>query len=89
MKLFILIDDVVLSQDASNCLIASIIFYDCYKGSIKLGEDRSCQECYFKVVKGLLLCMSTSNRNIFCQVDQIVCLSTVIDNQLMVIISKA
>ena len=34
-------DDMVLREDTSNCLIASIGFYDCRKGSIKLDEDGS------------------------------------------------
>ena len=41
MKLLASVDDVVLRQDTSNCLIASIRFYDCLKGSIKLGKDGS------------------------------------------------
>ena len=41
MKLFASVDDVVLRQDTSNCLIAGISFHNCLKGSIKLGEDGS------------------------------------------------
>ena len=41
MKLLASVDDVVLRQDTSNCLIASISFHDCLNSSIKLGEDGS------------------------------------------------
>ena len=41
MKLLTSVDDMVLRQDTSNCLIASISFHDCLKGSIKLGKDGS------------------------------------------------
>ena len=40
MKLLAFVDDLVLRQDTSNCLIASISFHNCLKRSIKLGEDR-------------------------------------------------
>ena len=39
MKLLASVDDMVLRQDTSDCLIASISFHNCLKGSIKLGED--------------------------------------------------
>ena len=35
IKLLESVDDMVLRQDTSNCLIASIGFYDCLKGSIE------------------------------------------------------
>ena len=41
MKLLAYVDNVVLRQDTSNCLIASISFHDWSKGSIKLDVDRS------------------------------------------------
>ena len=41
MKLLASVDDVVLRQDTSNSLIASISFHDCLKGSIELGEEGS------------------------------------------------
>ena len=41
MELLAFVDDMVLRQNTSNCLIAGISFHDCLKGSIKLGENRS------------------------------------------------
>ena len=41
MKRLASIDDMVLRQDASNILIASISLHDCLKHSIDLGEDGS------------------------------------------------
>ena len=41
MKLLASVDDIVLRQDTSYCLIANISFYDCIKGSMQLGEDGS------------------------------------------------
>ena len=41
MKLLASIDDMVLRQDTSNCLIASFGFHNYLKGSIELGEDGS------------------------------------------------
>ena len=89
MKLFASVDDVVLRQDTSNCLIARISFHDCLESSIKLSEDGSREESCLELVEGLLLCMSTSEGNIFCQVDKGVCLSTVVNDKLTVIICKA
>ena len=40
-------------------------------------------------VEGLLVCVSISKENIFCQVDKRVCFSTIVDNQLIVVVSKA
>ena len=89
MKLVASIDDMVLRQDTSDCLIASISFHDCHKGSIELGEDGSGDECCSEFVEGLLLCMSPSEGNIFCQVDKGACFRTVIDDESTVIVSKA
>ena len=41
MQVLVYVEDVVLREDTSNCLIACISFHDCLKGSIKLGEDGS------------------------------------------------
>ena len=39
MEVFASVADVVLREDTSNCLIASMGFYDCPKGSMQLDED--------------------------------------------------
>ena len=41
MKLFASVADMVLGQDTSNCLLASIGFHDCPLGSMKLSEHES------------------------------------------------
>ena len=69
IKLFTSVDNVVLRQDTSNCLIASISFHKCLEGSIELGKDVILEQSCSKFIKGLLLCMSRSKGNIFCQVN--------------------
>ena len=69
MKLLASVHDMVLRQDASNCLIASLSFHDCFEGSIELGEDGSGEESCSEFVVRLLLCMFTGEGNIFCQMD--------------------
>ena len=41
MQLFPFVGDVVLRQDTSNSLIASIDFHNCIKVSIELAKDGS------------------------------------------------
>ena len=41
MKLLASVDNMVLRQDTSNCLIASISLYNCVEDSVKLGNDGS------------------------------------------------
>ena len=89
MKLFASVDDMVLRQDTSNCLISSVGFSDCLEGSIELCEHGSGEESCLEFVEGLLLSMSTSEGNIFCQVDKRTCFSTVIDDESTVVVSKA
>ena len=89
MDLLASVDNVVLRQDTINCLIASISFHNCLKSFVKLGEDASREEWYLELVKGLLLCVSPSEGNIFCQVNQMACLSIIIANELTVIVRKA
>ena len=66
MMLFASVDNVVLRQDTSNCLIARVGFYDCLEESIELCEERSGEESCSEFVEGLLLCMSPSEGNILC-----------------------
>ena len=41
MKLLASVDDMVLRQNTSNCLIARISSHDCLEGTDELGEDGS------------------------------------------------
>ena len=65
MKLFASADDMVLRQDTSNCLIASVSFHDCLKGSIEMCENGSGEESFLEFGKVLVLCMSPSEGDIF------------------------
>ena len=78
----------LLRLDPSDCLIASISFHDCFNVSVESGEDRSWEKLCLKFVEGLQLCMSPSEGHIFCQLDEGTCFSTVVNNKLIVIISK-
>ena len=69
IKMLASIDDVILRQDPSNCLIASSWLNDCVEHSIKVGDDGSREELWSQVVAGLLLCMSLCEWNILCPVD--------------------
>ena len=88
MKLFVSIDDLVLRQNTNNCLITSVGFHKCLKGSVKLGEDESLEESCSKFIEGLLLGISTSEKNILYLVDEQACLSPVVANILTVVVSK-
>ena len=66
IKLLASVDDMVLRQDTSNCLIASIGFHNCVKDSIELGEDGGLEESCSELVEVLLLGMSPNEENIFC-----------------------
>ena len=89
MKLLTSVDDMILSQDISFGLIASLGFYNCLMVSINLGEDRRLEELYLEFIEGLLMCVSTSKGNILCPVYEWACLSTTVDNKLTIVISKA
>ena len=66
MKLFASVDRVVLKQETSNGLVASIAFYNCLEVSVELGEDGSRQESCLQFITALWLYMSPSEGNIFC-----------------------
>ena len=89
VKLFHSVDLVVLRQDACYCLVAGIGFHDCLEFSVELSEDGSGEESCSKFVKGLLLLISPSEGNIFGQVDQRACLSTVVGNESTLVVSEA
>ena len=89
MNLLASVDNVVLRQDTRNCLITSISFHDCLQGSVELLEDGSGEESYLKFVEDLLLYMSLGKADIFCQVDLGAFLSTIIDKESTVVVSKA
>lgn len=55
VKLLCSIDDVILAQDTSYCLVMVISFYNCVQGSMELGEDGSVHELLIEVLEGLLL----------------------------------
>ena len=63
-------------------------FHDCLEISIELGEDGSCKESSYEFVEALLLCMSTSEENISCQVNKRACLSTIVDDKSTVVVGK-
>ena len=88
MELLASVDAMVLRLDTSNCLIDSIGFHDCFKGSIELGEDESTEKSCSEFVKGLLLCISTSEENIVCQVEKGSCFGTVVNDKSTTIICK-
>ena len=89
MKLLRFVDELVLRQDTSNCLIANIGFHNCLQGSIELSEDGRGVESCLDFIAGLLLCMSTSEGDNLCQVDDGLCISTIVHDKSTVIISKA
>ena len=68
MKLLASANNVVLRQDTSSCLIAGIGFHDRLEGSIEVGEDCSVEESCWEFIIGLLLCVSSSEGTVFCQV---------------------
>ena len=87
VKLLYSVDVMVLRQDTGYCLVAGINFHDCLQVSVELGEDGSGEESFSKFVEGLLLLISTSEGNIFGQVDYSVCLSTIIGYESTVVVS--
>ena len=89
IKLLASIDDVVLRQDTSNCMITKIRFHYCLMDSVELGKDGSCKKSCSEFYEGLLLSMSPSEMNIFYLLEQWLCLSTVVDNESSVIVCKA
>ena len=89
MKVFPFIDDMVLRQDTSNCLCASISLQSCFKSLIKFANDWWLVDSCLKFVKGLLVYISACEENIFFQFDKRVWLSTVVNDKLTVIVSIA
>ena len=89
MEQFEYIANVVLEHYISNWLIAEFNLRYSLKSSIEMGKARSCEEVYSQFIEDLLLCISTSELNIFCHVDKRLGLGTLVDNELMVIITKA
>ena len=89
MKVLASVDNVVLGQDASKCLIPRISVHHCLDGSVELGEEVSRNESCLEFVEGLLLCMSLSEGKICCQVDQRLCHSPILSNESTVIVRKA
>ena len=89
VKLLYSVGLMVLRQDAGYCLVTGISFHDCLEVSVEFSEDGSGEESLSKFVEGLLLLISPSKGNIFGQVDQRSCLSTIIGDESTVGVSKA
>ena len=64
------IRDMVLTEDAGDCLVASVCFNDSFESAVKLCEDRSREEALPKFVEGSLLSVSPREGNVFSQFSQ-------------------
>jgi len=64
------VGDVVLTEDAGDCLVASVCFNDSFKSTVKLYEDRSREEALPKFVEGGLLSFSPKEGNVLSQFRQ-------------------
>jgi len=61
------VGDVVLAEDARDCLVASVCFDDSFESAVKLCEDRSREEALTEFIKSGLLSFSPREGNVFSQ----------------------
>ena len=89
VELFDSVPGVVLTEDASHTLVASICFHDHFQSTIPLCKYGGGHELRPQVVKGLLLFIAPSEWYVLGQFDKRVSFATVVGYKAAVVIGKA